>query len=139
MYPYDTTYSHTRYVSYNGNIYTCSTAFYCFLRLLAAAVRLHRTGTRACTRCVVVYPRIWLWRIFHRYFLVFVQVVFIQVNQNQTWNSMKQSCKLQRESVGTVSKGGRIISAVVYRCGVMRGSWSCCCIWDAVTYHPYPT
>ena len=91
-----------------------TTECYCFLRLLAAVVRLHRTGTPACSRCVAVYVRIWSRRILHRYFLIFVQVFFLQINHNQPWNFMQQAYKQQqRDSVGTVSEGGCIISAVV--------------------------
>ena len=48
--------SHIFYVSYHSSSSPCidTTECYCFLRLLAAIVRLHRTGTRACSRCVVV-------------------------------------------------------------------------------------
>ena len=58
MYPYDTTYSHTRDVSYISTYGTTAPAVpvaklksvNCFLRLLGAVVRLYRTGTRACSR-----------------------------------------------------------------------------------------
>ena len=65
-------YSHTRYVSYNSSSSTCTrsntTERYCFLRLLAAVVRSHRTGTCACSRCAVVYPWTWSRLFLHRYF-----------------------------------------------------------------------
>ena len=43
------------HVPCNRSSSTCSDTAecYCFLRLLAAVVRLHRTGTRACSLCVV--------------------------------------------------------------------------------------
>ena len=80
MYPYDTTYSHTRYVSYNSSSSTGArvntTECYSFWQLLAAVVRLHRVGTRACSRCFDVFPLICSRCIFHRSFLVFVEVLF---------------------------------------------------------------
>ena len=43
-------------------------------------------------------------------------IFFFQINQNQPWNFMKQAFKQQqRDSVGTVSEGGCIISAVAAR------------------------
>ena len=45
---------------------------------------------------------------------------------------MKQTYKRQqRDSVGiTVLEGGCLITAVVLQCGLIRGAWSCCCIWN---------
>ena len=105
-----TKYSHTRYVSYNGNSSACTrsstTDCHCFLRLLASAVvSLHRTGTRACSqRCIVVYPRIWSRHILHRYFLVFVQVLFFPNQPEPTlkfYETSIQAAALQRrDSIG---------------------------------------
>ena len=66
-----------------GVFYNDTAECYCFLRLLAAVVRLHRTGTRACSRCVAVYLRILSRRILHRYFLVFF-LVFIFPKQAES-------------------------------------------------------
>ena len=90
-----------------------TTECYCFLRRLAAVVRFHRTGTRACSRCVAVYLRIRSRRILHHHLFSFLFFFFL-INQNQTWNFMKQAHKQkQRDSVGTVSEGGCIISTGV--------------------------
>ena len=60
-----------------------------------------------------------------------VRYFFFQINQNQPWNFLKNAYKQQqRYSVGTISEDGCIISAVVQQCDLMRGSWSCCCIWS---------
>ena len=80
IYPYDATHPHICsvsyivYVSFNSSS-TCGNTTYSVLLLLsrlAAAVRLHRAGIRAWSRCVVFYPRIWSRRILYRYF-AFVQ------------------------------------------------------------------
>ena len=101
MYPHGTSYSHTRYVShifyvsYNSSSNTCSkaTECYCFLRLLAAVVRLHRTGTHACPRCVVVYTRTWSRRILCRYCLVCVPGIFFPNQPESTLEFYETSIK----------------------------------------------
>ena len=71
-----------------------TTEGYRFLRMLAAVVRLHRTGTRAWSRCVAVYLRIWSRRILHRYLFVFVQDFFSTstwINPRTSWNKHSSS------------------------------------------------
>ena len=114
MYPYDTTWSHTRYVSYMSSSSTCNdtTECCCFLRLLAAVVHLHRTGTRACSRCVVVPDMVTAY--FVPVFFSFCWGIFFpKISLNQRRNFMKQALKhQQRDSVETVSEGGCIIAVV---------------------------
>ena len=122
------------YIINNSSSSTCVPAVecYCFLRLVAAVVRLHPAGTRACSRCVVVYPLIWSRRICTGTFS-FCSGYFLP-NQPQSTLViygiiLKQH---QRCSVGTASEGGCITSAGEVQCGLLRGSWSCCWMWTVL-------
>ena len=71
--------------------------------MLAVVVRLHRTDSRVHALCRYLPPDM-VTAYLYRYSLVFIQVFFFQINQNQPWKlyetSIKAAASQRRDSIG---------------------------------------